>query len=103
MNSKWYFIRKTLMGGPINTAELRRLYAEGFFTSPSVLWKEGMSQWENVSNMKDVLDPPKALENTNQAPSARWPVGLIPACVLALWKTVRGWIQKQDGDKNHIV
>lgn len=67
MDTKWYYIKRNEQGGPFNSAEMRKLSMDGFFTSPTVVWKEGMGQWVNINDLRDGF---QTSENANNLPAS---------------------------------
>src|SRR5215469_260450 len=64
ITSTWWYVSNNQRNGPIEDEELRRLFVDGTLNSNSLVWKQGMEEWEparQVGELTSVLSslPPE--------------------------------------------
>jgi hypothetical protein len=47
----WWYVSNGTRNGPISDHDLRRLLIEGTLASDSLVWKQGMSEWQSVGTI----------------------------------------------------
>lgn len=58
-DTKWYYVEKHERKGPVSFENLQQLVAKGTITIETLVWKEGMQDWEKASVIKGLIRPPK--------------------------------------------
>jgi len=54
----WYYAEGTQQRGPISEAELQQLAASGNITDATLVWREGMAQWQPYGQVKRSASAP---------------------------------------------
>jgi uncharacterized RDD family membrane protein YckC len=66
----WFYANAGKQLGPIDDAEFERLVREGVIQSTTLVWREGMQQWQPFTNVTAARTPPDltavAASSTNQ-------------------------------------
>src|SRR5262245_14549588 len=47
----WHYVKDGQAVGPIEHADLQRLVAQGEITSSTLVWREGMSDWQSYGEL----------------------------------------------------
>lgn len=54
--SQWYYVQNQDRVGPVTQSELKRLAKEGVINEQTLVWKEGMKDWEKARMIKGLFD-----------------------------------------------
>lgn len=57
---QWHYVRDGLSVGPLSGAELAALEANGSVNAATLVWTDGMGQWEPLGTQRSKLPAPKA-------------------------------------------
>ena len=49
--SGWYYVENDARIGPVERSELERLISQGSITAQTMVWREGMSGWEEAARL----------------------------------------------------
>jgi len=52
--SKWFYAKDNQQRGPVTTQELGSLLAKGEITPSSLVWRQGMQQWTQISHVDEL-------------------------------------------------
>ena len=52
--SQWYYAASDRQHGPVTEAELKRLLASGEVASTSLVWRDGMGEWQPAGQMSEL-------------------------------------------------
>lgn len=76
----WFYQRETEQIGPVGFDELRRLADTGAITRDTLVWSEGMEQWQPASTIENLFfaPPPVPGAGTPQPPGAPQPQPFNP-------------------------
>jgi hypothetical protein len=66
----WYYDLAGNNNGPVDTAELNRLAAQGVVTAETLVWHEGMAGWEPYARAVGAAAPPVTASASVSQPSA---------------------------------
>src|SRR5581483_6718131 len=55
MADEWFYARDGQQFGPVNAVQLKQLAAGGQLASTDLVWKPGMAQWVQASQVKGLL------------------------------------------------
>ncbi|MDG2468809.1 MAG: GYF domain-containing protein [Pirellulaceae bacterium] len=69
-HSKWYYVEKGERQGPVATEVLKQLLANNTITPSTLLWKEGMKDWQIASTL-DELVPPAPIPKVSVQPQKK--------------------------------
>ncbi|MFM7107884.1 MAG: GYF domain-containing protein [Planctomycetaceae bacterium] len=58
MADDWYYTQRNERQGPVSTAKLKSLAAEGWLTPTDLVRKEGMQNWVPASKVRGLFDSP---------------------------------------------
>lgn len=88
----WYVGKEGEQRGPFTEEDVRGMAARGELGSADLLWKEGMAEWQPLSQLAEFADeaakaPP---------PQAKQPGVALPPWCLKWWETFRGIITAPD-------
>lgn len=53
----WYYARGGQQVGPVSEAQLRALINQGALQPTDLVWRDGMAQWQPVSQVADLAGP----------------------------------------------
>lgn len=53
-NTQWYTVVDNRQAGPLNTAEMTKLIANGSITDNTLVWHPGMSGWQMACNVPEI-------------------------------------------------
>ncbi|WP_426197264.1 RDD family protein [Massilia sp. DWR3-1-1] len=79
MIGQWYFASLGKQTGPLDLAEMRRLYANGSMDDASLAWRPGMAEWQRVADIDELaglVDPAQSTQGSAQPLSM--PVPAVP-------------------------
>src|SRR5262245_45858506 len=54
----WFYAKSGQQAGPIDDLELERLIREGTIGSATLVWREGMANWQALAQLRPGLLPP---------------------------------------------
>jgi uncharacterized RDD family membrane protein YckC len=54
----WYYVENGQQSGPVTDAQLEELRLAGTITPDTLVWREGMSDWQPYRDVKVVAEPP---------------------------------------------
>jgi len=77
----WYYLDGQEQIGPVTAEELRALEAEGVVKPNTLVWREGMAQWERWANVRAEVQPDDATEEPpllEEAPANKGTGGQTP-------------------------
>ena len=72
-DTKWYYVEKHERKGPVSFENLQQLVAKGTITFETLVWKEGMQDWEKASVIKGLIRQPEAAPSVKVTPSRSKP------------------------------
>ena len=55
---EWYFVRDGAQMGPVTVEELSQMIADGEVTATDLVWKEGMSRWQQAVTQRELFPHP---------------------------------------------
>ncbi len=64
----WFYQRETEQVGPVGFDELRRLADTGAVTRDTLVWSEGMEQWQPASTIENLSFTPPPVPGTGTPP-----------------------------------
>jgi hypothetical protein len=67
---EWHYAKDDQQHGPISSADLKQLVADGSLSPGDLVWKEGWSEWKPAKTVKGLL-PQGALGNAPPIPPRR--------------------------------
>lgn len=53
----WYYLRENQQQGPVSDADLNQLVQQGVVTEATMVWREGMDQWQSLGQATGVVAP----------------------------------------------
>ena len=90
----WFFASQGRQQGPVPQARLRELIAAGAVTAQTLVWTEGMANWQKAGEIPGLLsgaiDPPASTQPGDQAANAEGRSGGPLSIELELWPFF-GW------------
>jgi hypothetical protein len=54
-NRSWFFASEGKLQGPYPEAQLREFIADGTFTAETLVWTEGMADWQKAGDIPGLL------------------------------------------------
>ena len=118
MATEWYYSKGGQQHGPVSPQELKKLAQDGTLQSRDLVWKDGMTDWVPVTQIKGLLTTPAGQPGVGhivQAPSLRasrrrgrsqaGQVVLIIASLTMIGAMCSPWWSfklKENGDKEEI-
>jgi uncharacterized RDD family membrane protein YckC len=72
---KWYYVLGGEQKGPVSEGELQSLVALGTLTSMTLVWREGMANWQSLAEVRKPAEPPVAAAAGLQLSAAAPPAG----------------------------
>lgn len=73
----WYYARENKQMGPVSSAELKRLAADGELQPDDLVWREGLTEWapaRSVRSLFDVETNPAEVQSQSQEKPPSQPV-----------------------------
>ena len=64
--TQWYYVEKQDRKGPVSTSTMKKLVGQGVITEQTLVWKEGMDDWEPASKIKGLIE-----KKTNVLPKVK--------------------------------
>src|SRR5690242_7201802 len=67
---QWFYAEGNQQRGPVSDEQLEELVRLGKLTSESLVWREGMSNWQPYASLKQgsaVVEPPPIISTANTA------------------------------------
>ena len=80
MASEWYYLENNQQQGPVSSAQLKQLAADGRLQPDSLIWKEGLEDWVPASRVKGLFNESQiaAASAPAQQPAQYAPQGAYP-------------------------
>jgi len=66
---EWYYATGDKQQGPVSSAELKQLAASGQLVPDDLVWREGMSEWVEASNVRGLFEGAPKLAEAQPGPS----------------------------------
>src|SRR5688572_19911473 len=73
----WFYANAGQQVGPINEADFERLAREGVIQPATLVWREGMANWEPYSAIAPARSPSAPVAPLAAAPAAEVPPGQV--------------------------
>lgn len=73
VDTKWYYVEKHERKGPVSFENLQQLVAKGTITIETLVWKEGMPDWEKASVIKGLIRRSEESPSVNVTPNRSKP------------------------------
>lgn len=86
--TSWYYGSQGQQNGPIPESELRRLLANGTITQQTLVWRNGLTEWQPVAEIAELQAPPLMAAPSLAYQQAAY--GVVPQCGLAVASMVCG-------------
>jgi uncharacterized RDD family membrane protein YckC len=75
----WYYVNQGQQAGPVDDAQLEQLRAAGTIQDDTLIWREGMANWQPYSYVKSGIPAPPAPAMATAAPAAGLRASSFPA------------------------
>ncbi len=77
---EWYYVLNGEQVGPVSTADLTQLKNQGFLDEASLLWREGMADWQTMGQLaSEFLPPPSAVSAPSPIPATTLTPEVLPS------------------------
>ena len=88
----WYVGKEGQQKGPFTDEDVRGMMSRGELAAADLVWKEGMAEWQPLSQVEDFAE----VLATAPPPQPEKPAVALPPCCAKWWETFRGIVTSPD-------